>query len=204
MSSKSGEATAREKVVKDSPAGDKSSASTQTAAPPTLEAVYAERARFVWLTLQRLGVRASDLDDVCQDVFIILERKLPEFDAKAPIKPWLFAICAQTASNYRRRARFRLEVSAGGMSAEEELVPEAEAYRRPDREASSREQLERAERILSKLGPLKRSVFVMFELEGLSCQQIADELGLPVGTVYSRLHSARQLFASYASKARDE
>lgn len=181
--------------------GDKSTLNT-TPAAPTLEEVYAQRARFVWLTLQRLGVRPSDLDDVCHDVFVILKRKLPDFDPNARIKPWLFAICAQTASNYRRRARYRLEVMAGSMTAEDEPQPAGPAWGRPDREAASREELAVAERILSRLSPVKRSVFVMYELEGMSCQDIADELGLPVGTVYSRLHSARGTFAEYAEKVR--
>jgi RNA polymerase sigma-70 factor (ECF subfamily) len=191
---------AADRFVKAPVPDHKSSLDATPAQPLTLEAVYAERAKFVWLTLQRLGVRGADLDDVCQDVFVTLQRKLPEFDQRSKIQPWLFAICAHTASNYRRLARFRLEVTAGRMSADDELNPAAPAWRRPDQEASDREQLERAERVLNRMSPLKRTVFVMFELEGLSCQEIADELGLPVGTVYSRLHSARKLFLAHAAK----
>jgi RNA polymerase sigma-70 factor (ECF subfamily) len=200
LSSSRGAAPATENFVKGSAPDDKSSLDANQSDPPTLEAIYAERARFVWLTLQRLGVRRADLDDVCQDVFVTLQRKLPEFDQRSKIQPWLFAICAHTASNYRRLARFRLEVTTGRMSADDELNPAAPAWRRPDQEASDREQLSRAEAVLNRMSPLKRTVFVMFELEGLSCQDIADELGLPVGTVYSRLHSARKLFLAYAAK----
>jgi RNA polymerase sigma-70 factor (ECF subfamily) len=182
--------------MKDSAPDDQSSLDE----PPTLDTIYAECAKFVWLTLQRLGVRHADLDDVCQDVFVTLQRKLPEFDRHSKIQTWLFAICGHTASNYRRLARFRLEVTAGRMSADDELNPAAPAGRRPDQEASDREQLERAERVLNRMSALKRTVFVMFELEGLSCQDIADELGVPVGTVYSRLHSARKLFLALAAK----
>jgi RNA polymerase sigma-70 factor (ECF subfamily) len=186
--------------VKAPASGHKSSLDATPAEPPTLEAVYAERAKFVWLTLQRLGVRRADLDDLCHDVFITIQRKLPELDPRSKIQPWLFAICAHTASNYRRLARFRLEVTAGRMSADDELNPPGPSWRRPDQEASDREQLARAERVLNRMSPLKRTVFVMFELEGLSCQDIADELGLPVGTVFSRLHAARKLFLAHAAK----
>lgn len=189
-----------EDFVKAAASGDKPSVDANSGEAPSLEAVYAERARFVWLTLQRLGVRRADLDDVCQEVFIVLQRKLPEFDNRSKIQPRLFAICAHTASNYRRLARFRLEVTTGRMSADDELNPAAPSFRRPDQQASDRQQLSRAEAALGRMSPLKRSVFVMFELEGLSCQEIADELGLPVGTVYSRLHSARKLFSAFAAK----
>ena len=200
MSPIRGAAPSPENFVKVEAPADKASVDGAVSAPPTLEAIYAERARFVWLTLQRLGVRRADLDDVCQEVFIVLQRKLPNFDAGSKIQPWLFAICAHVASNYRRLARVRLEVTTGRMSADDELNPAAPSWKRPDQQASDREQLARAERVLSRMSPLKRSVFVMFELEGLSCQEIADELGLPVGTVYSRLHSARQLFTEFAAK----
>lgn len=200
MSPVRGAVPAAESFVKASASDDKSTLDAKPSDPPTLEAIYAERARFVWLTLQRLGVRRADLDDVCQDVFVTLQRKLPEFDQRNKIQPWLFAICAHTASNYRRLARFRLEVTTGRMSADDELNPAAPAYRRPDQEASDREQIAKAEAVLARMSPLKRTVFVMFELEGLSCQEIADELGLPVGTVYSRLHAARKLFLAHAAK----
>ncbi len=200
MSSSRGAAPTADSFVKATAPDDKSALDATPPAPLSLEVVYAQRARFVWLTLQRLGVRRADLDDVCQDVFVTLQRKLPEFDQRSKIQPWLFAICAHTASNYRRLARFRLEVAAGRMSADDELNPAAPVSRRPDQQASDREQLARAEGVLNRMSPLKRAVFVMFEIEGASCQDIADELGLPVGTVYSRLHSARKSFLAHAAK----
>lgn len=176
----------------------------QSPAPPSLESVYVERSRFLSLTLQRLGVRTADLDDVCQEVLIVVQRKLPQFDPTQQLKPWLFAICAHTAANYRRLARVRLEVTSGRMSADDALNPATPPFAQPDRQLVVREQLLRVERALLRMSSLKRSVFVLFEVEGRSCREIADELRLPLGTVYSRLHSARQSFAAFWARERQQ
>jgi RNA polymerase sigma-70 factor, ECF subfamily len=170
-----------------------------------LETIYAECSRFVWLSLQRAGVRQADLDDVCQDVFIIVQRKLPEFREGAKVRPWLLAICARTAANYRRRAHLRLEQSSSSLSGgDAESVGAAPETQRPDNEVERRRALQQVEAILSRMSPLKRAVFVMFEVEGMTCLDIAEELGLPVGTVYSRLNSARKFFLQQAARTTTE
>jgi RNA polymerase sigma-70 factor (ECF subfamily) len=167
--------------------------------PAKLETLYEKWSRFVWLTLQRLGVRRADLDDVCHDVFVVVHRKLPEFDQNAKVHAWLFGICARVAANYRRRAYIRLEHSNGEV---EDVAPAAsQSGQLPDDALAQRQAMDLAESILSRMSPVKRAVFVMFELEGLGCPEIAQELGLPVGTVYSRLHAARKFFAEAARKA---
>jgi RNA polymerase sigma-70 factor (ECF subfamily) len=154
----------------------------------------------VWFTLQRLGVREADLEDVSHDVFLIAHRKLAEFDGRVRVNAWLFGICLRIAANYRRRAHIRLEHAAGSMDHEEGLVLAAPLSERPDHALARRQAEQRAEAILERMNLVKRAVFVMFELEGMSCQQIADEVGVPVGTVYSRLHAARRFFAEEAAR----
>jgi RNA polymerase sigma-70 factor, ECF subfamily len=171
-------------------------------APATTASVYAQWAKFVWLSLQRLGVRRADLDDVCHDVFIVVQRKLPEFDQRAKLQTWLFGICTRVAANYRRRAYIRYEDLAGGSAAQENLVVSAPDASRPDQQVEQQRSLSLAEAILNRMSPVKRTVFVMFEVEGLNCPDIASELGLPVGTVYSRLHAARKFFLAESSRHR--
>jgi RNA polymerase sigma-70 factor (ECF subfamily) len=160
-----------------------------------LHAVYASSARFVWLTLQRLGVRKHDLEDVCHDVFLIAHRKLRDYDDKGKINAWLFGICVRVAANYRRRAHIRLEHATGVFDGDTHATLAAPDWARPDLQASRHEHIARAEAVLNRMSPIKRAVLLMFEVEGLSCQAIADELGLPVGTVYSRLNAARKVLA---------
>jgi RNA polymerase sigma-70 factor, ECF subfamily len=167
-------------------------------APADLETVYDTGARLVWLTLQRLGVRHADLEDLSHDVFLIAHRRFRELSGTVAVNAWLFGICLRVAANYRRRARFRRELPAGTMTGDEGPIVAAPTSTRPDHQAAQREAQQRAQTILDGMDLAKRAVFVMFELEGLSCLQIATELGVPIGTVYSRLHAARAFFEKAA------
>jgi RNA polymerase sigma-70 factor (ECF subfamily) len=167
------------------------------AEPATLEVrtIYRENARFVWLSLQRLGIHPSDLDDIAQDVFMIVHRRLDTFDRRARISTWLFGICMRVAANYRRRRRWTHEVLSGGFEDERPATLTA-----ADDILVRREQRELAERALNRLEVAKRATFVMFEIESLSCNEIADLMNVPVGTVYSRLHSARRQLEKHLSR----
>lgn len=152
-----------------------------------VRSIYRDHGRFVWLSLQRLGIHPSDLDDVAQDVFMIVHRRLDTFDRRARISTWLFGICMRLAANYRRRRRWTREVLSGGSDDERPATLAA-----ADDVLVRREQRELAERALNRLEVAKRATFVMFEIESLSCLEIAEVMNVPVGTVYSRLHSARR------------
>ena len=75
------------------------------AATLNLTTIYRDHGQFIWLSLQRFGVRLPDLDDLAQDVFMVVHRKLSHLDPRGPIRPWLFGICMRVAANYRRRRR---------------------------------------------------------------------------------------------------
>lgn len=154
---------------------------------PDVRTIYREQGRFVWLSLQRLGIHPSDLDDVAQDVFMVVHRRLDTFDRRARISTWLFGICMRVAANYRRRRRWTREVLSGGSDDDRPAALTA-----ADDVLVRREQRELAERALNRLEIAKRATFVMFEIESLSCLEIAEVMNVPVGTVYSRLHSARR------------
>jgi len=153
-----------------------------------LRSVHAQHAEFVWASLQRLGVRASDLADVQQDVFVVVHQKLHVYDGRASLRSWLFGICRRRAAAHRRKAWFRREETTDVLDeyVDESALGDAEA------QAEKRQALTKLEAILDRMDVDKRVVFVMFELEGISCEVIAETIGVPVGTVYSRLHMARK------------
>lgn len=164
-------------------------ASEQARATDALEirAIYESHANFVWLSLQRLGIKSADMDDVAQEVFLIVHRRLDTFDRSTRFTSWLFGICVRVAANYRRRRRWTLEVPAGDSSDDRPSTHAA-----ADDLLALREERHLAEWALSRLGIEKRATFVMFEVEALSCDEIAKIMNVPVGTVYSRLHAARR------------
>jgi len=161
----------------------------------TAEQVYERHADFVWRTLQHLGVRDADLEDLGQEVFVTVHRRLSSFDGRSKLTTWLFGICLHLAQRHRRRGYFRFEL----LHAEppERVDPETPEARYAEAEARLR-----LERLLDKLSPERRVTFVLFELEGMSCEEIAELTAVPVGTVYSRLHLARKAVTLTAARLR--
>jgi RNA polymerase sigma-70 factor, ECF subfamily len=151
--------------------------------------IYQANADFVWRSLQRLGVRDADLDDVLQETFVVVHQRLHTYDGSAKITTWLFGICLRVASAYRRRGFRRNETSVA--------VPPEPTDRpsvTPEQDLAAAESRRRLELLLDELDLEKRAVFVMFEIDDMPCEEIAQILGVPVGTVYSRLHAARKSF----------
>jgi RNA polymerase sigma-70 factor (ECF subfamily) len=164
----------------------------------TLEKVYDEHFRYVYKTLRRLGVPASEVEDASQEVFLVVHRKLQEFEGRGKLSTWLFSICYRNASERRRRARVRMiEVSDDdAVQSSVDPAPDAAAH------VAKREGMRVLEEILERMSLEQRAVFTLYELEGLEGDEIASALELPKGTVYSRLRTAREVFARCVERFR--
>jgi RNA polymerase sigma-70 factor (ECF subfamily) len=169
-----------------------------------LAAVYAAQKGFVWLTLQRMGIRRPDLEDVFQDVFVIVHKRLHTYNPDAKLTAWLYGICLRSVARHRRRA-FRRHEKIEGVDADVAL-PGAESWHAqtesPDESLRRREREAALHALLDTLDPEHRVVVTMFEIEDQSCADIADLIGVPVGTVHSRLHNARRKLAQAAERRR--
>lgn len=159
------------------------------------EQVYELHADFVWRSLQHLGVRDADLEDLGQEVFVTVHRSLSRFDGRSKLTTWLFGICLHLAQRHRRRGYFRFEF----LHAE---PPERIDPQTPEARYAEVEARRKLERLLDQLSPERRVTFVLFELEGMSCEEIAELTAVPLGTVYSRLHLARKLVSAAAARLR--
>lgn len=160
---------------------------------PSFDDVFRTHAPFVWRALRRLGVREADVDDVCQEVFVVVHRKLREFEGRSSLKTWIYGICVRTASAHRRLARHR-EVPS-------EEVPEEGRPSTPDEKLARHRALAVLDRALADLDDDKRAVFVLYEIEELTMAEVADAIGCPLQTAYSRLHAARDKVRSAMEKA---
>ncbi len=148
-------------------------------------AIYREQARFVWRSLGQLGVRPADIEDACQEVFLVAHRKLEEFDWSRSLRAWLFGIAMRVAAAHRRRAHRRYEQA--------EAEPDAVTRAPQEGEVARRQAAERLERILDTLGEAQRAVFILYELQELPMNEVATIVECPLQTAYSRLHAARKL-----------
>ena len=142
---------------------------------------YVER---VWRFLWRLGVPEGEIEDITQEVFVAVLRKLGSFDRRVRFTTWLFAIAVRQVRAHRRSWRRRLAFLASWRPA----PGRAEA---PDRALKRREAVADLQEILGRMSRRKRDVFVLYELEELDGPTIARVLGCPKKTVWSRLRHAR-------------
>jgi RNA polymerase sigma-70 factor, ECF subfamily len=159
------------------------------AAPPSVDTsfpeVFERTAPFVWRALRRLGVREADVPDICQEVFVVVHRRLPDFDGSSALRTWIYGICLRTASQYRRRAPQLREVPEADAREQSVMADQEDVLER-------RRARDRLDLALEKLDDDKRAVFVLYELEELPMKEVAAALGCPLQTAYSRLHGARR------------
>jgi RNA polymerase sigma-70 factor, ECF subfamily len=156
--------------------------------------VYEEHFDFVWRSARRLGVSALHVDDVVQEVFLVVHRRLHEFEARSSLKTWLFAITRRVVGDYRRSARRKPSEPIGNFE------PEAHANSAADAQLERNEDTRLLYSLLDELEPEKREVFVLAELEQISGPEIAAALGENLNTVYARLRAARMAFEAAVAR----
>jgi RNA polymerase sigma-70 factor (ECF subfamily) len=156
----------------------------------SFDVVYDEWFDFVWRSARRLGVDEAAVDDVTQDVFLVVHRRLSDFEGRSSLKTWLFSITLRVVSDWRRTRRRK-----GGLSPlpEDDALAGRESIE-PARQLEKAEAVRLLHRLLDELDDDKRAVFVLAELEGQTAPEIATALDIPVNTVYSRLRVARERF----------
>jgi RNA polymerase sigma-70 factor (ECF subfamily) len=156
----------------------------QEADLPSFEQLFHRYAPYVLHALPYLGVAQADIEDVCQDVFATVYQNLGKFERRSSVRTWIYGICLNKVLNYRRlahRRRERLEPSSEQSveCRQNGLFEQKQAYLL-------------LSRALAELDKHKREVFVLYEIEELSMVEVAQALGCPLFTAYSRLYAARR------------
>lgn len=144
-----------------------------------------EHSAFVWRVLFHLGVPRNRLEDASQEVFVAMLRALPRFEGRSSLRTWIYGTCRNVALTEARRARERTEIPTAEL-------PESVVQPAQEGELWIKRAHERLVAALSQLEEEQRQVFVLFELEELSMEEIARTLGAPLRTCYSRLEKARE------------
>jgi len=176
----------------------------EAASPPSAsvaamsyEDIYRDHFDFVWRNVRRLGVPEALADDAVQDVFVVVHRRLGEFEGRSTMRTWLFGILSRVARDYRR-SRMRQNNKALAIAAE----GDPQAGPTPADIAARREAARILEQLLEEIDEDKREVLVLVELEQMSVADVADALALNVNTAHARLRAARQAFESAAMRFR--
>jgi RNA polymerase sigma-70 factor, ECF subfamily len=152
---------------------------------------------FVLRSCSALGLAPADADDALQETFLVAHRKLRQF-REGRFAPWLYRIAANIVSARHRTARLRQALGALWLPRDNQHAAG------PDAAVQESEARRDVARVLSRMSPRKREVFALFELEGRSGEEIAAQVGVSLGTVWTRLFHARRDFARIARKLRVE
>lgn len=159
--------------------------------------VFEDHLPFVWRTLRMQNVAARDVEDVAQEVFVVIFRKLPEYQERGHLRAWIYRICLHAASTYRRRAQVRREILVNEIP---EPPPTAPLGMDIERFHAS----EHLMTLLSKLDEEKRTVFALHVIEQIPITEVAEMVGCPQGTVYSRLAAAKKQLVAMLAKPSEE
>lgn len=154
-----------------------------------LGAFYLEQVPRIRQLLVRLGGPRMDSEDLTHEVFVIASERLPTLRQRAAAQAWLTGIAVKVAAGARRRARLRRFV---GLDETEDLAD----WRTPAEEFENGEASRRVYSLLEGMKEKKRTVFILFELQGFTGEEIAAAVGCPLKTVWTRLFHARREFAA--------
>lgn len=164
-------------------------------ARPSAHEVIAQHGGLILKYLAQLGVDGANADDLAQEVALAIHRKLGEFEWRAKITTWIYAICERKVRDHRRRASNRLERATA-------TVPDRSAEGNPMQDALRNEEIAMVFRALDVLSPAERQVFVLHELEELSVAEAAKVSRCSRRTAYARLESAHDKIQAFFRKHR--
>lgn len=159
------------------------------------ELVFRHRRQVYFLALQLLG-NTDDALDVTQDAMLRFFTNLNRFDAERPVRPWLFRIVRNLALDLFRRRKVRqsesLDAGFDDEDGDRQPIDPADPGVDLERDLQQRQLRSRLFAALEQLTPMQREIVVLRDYQDLSYQEIAEMLEIPLGTVMSRLHGARQ------------
>jgi RNA polymerase sigma-70 factor (ECF subfamily) len=157
--------------------------------PTSFAEIYEKYFDFVWQAARRLGAPDEALDDIVQETFLVVHRRMAE--RRGGLRAWIYGIMVHTVRNHRRTVRRKSPHAERG-AADPDLL--ADLADDPERRAAKAEAARVLYEILASLDDDKREVFVLVELEQLPVTEVAVALDAKLNTVYSRLRLARAAF----------
>lgn len=154
--------------------------------------------------LGALGASEADREDLAQDVFLVVRRRLRDFDGRN-VAGWLYRIASRQLGQHRRRRWLRMLFSPRQPLDLDDFPSRGPG---PVADLETKEKRELLDRLLAKMSERRRGVFVLFEVEGFSGEEIAEMLDVPVNTIWTRLHHARkdffELLAQHRRQEKDD
>jgi len=164
-------------------------------APLTFRVIYERWFEQVSHWVRVMGGPEADREDLIQDVFVVVHRRLPDFDGDN-LPGWLYRITRHRVRDFRRLVWVK-RILFGSVPLPENLPKEGAS---PIEILETRQKRAMLERLLGRLTESERLALVLFEIDGYSGEEIAEILGVPLNTVWSRTHKARRKLLGWLAK----
>lgn len=155
----------------------------------SFDQIYEQYFDLVWSTTRRFGIASEAMDDVVQEIFMVIHSRLNTLEKPEALRSWIYGIVRRKVSGYRRKRQLEKYSSVSVENVADDVFS-----RSPGDLAERNEQVRKLWAILEAMEPVKREVFIMAELDELTCPEIAEILSIPLNTAYSRLRHAREAF----------
>ncbi|HUB09483.1 MAG TPA: sigma-70 family RNA polymerase sigma factor [Myxococcales bacterium] len=153
---------------------------------PSVAEIYRLHAGDVTRWVARLGGPRMELEDAVQEVFVIVQRELPRFRGEARLTTWLYRITENVVRHQRRRRRW-----LGWLRKDEDPPEPVSPDRSPLEDAEARQSRELVYRALDGMNERYRTAIILFEIEDLPGEEVAERMGVKLGNLWVLLHRAR-------------
>lgn len=163
----------------------------------SFEALYDQWFGDVSRWVRALGAREADRDDLVQDIFLVVHRRLSDFDGQN-VAGWLYQIARRKVRDYRRLLWVKHLFGSSSPPLADAMLATRQS---PLDELLTKQKRDLLEQLLDKLNEDQRAAFVLFEIEGNSGEEIAVMQGVPINTVWARIHKARKKLQDQAERA---
>jgi RNA polymerase sigma-70 factor (ECF subfamily) len=155
-----------------------------------LDELYRRHREAAYGIAYRLVGSREDALEVVQEAFIHVMRGIQTFRGQSSFRTWLYRIVTHAALDYRRWRALRV---ADSLDSDTSTEPVAQASDRSPQEAAADRDLGAAiDKALSNISEKNRAALILFAIEGMPYKEVADVLGISIGTVMSRIFNARQ------------
>jgi RNA polymerase sigma-70 factor (ECF subfamily) len=184
--------------TKIAPEPPRSVAAAGASSTPTFDDVYDTHFAFVWRNVLNRGVPTSAVDDVVQEVFVVVHRKLAGFEGRSSVRTWLAGIVRRVVADHVRKR--------GNAPVGDELLGEdsVSLARGPAEELDAKTAARVLDGLLARMPESQREVFILHEVEQMTGREIAEAVGANENTVHTRLRAARRIFEDGLARLRGQ
>ena len=158
---------------------------------PAFDSIYAQYFEFVRFSARYFGVKPPAMDDVVQEIFMVIHRKLATLRQPESLRSWIYSIVRRTVTDYHRTQRTRL---ASDLVLSLFVETQQETQPTPLELTEQSEAAQLLQGLLEEIDPRKREVLILVEAQGMTVPEISSGLEIPLDTVYTRLRAARIAF----------